>query len=76
MNDLGTTNILLDMSHGTFKMPMGVDSPAVPPPPSTLPRMFTADRDAIVNPPDGMMIWNITTASINLRRAGTWQSLP
>jgi hypothetical protein len=76
LEDLGTTNVKLDLAHGIFFMPMGWETPAIPPNPSVLPRMTQFDRDQLVNPPEGMMIWNITTAVINLRRAGTWHPLP
>lgn len=40
-----------------------------------LPRMTTAQRDAIVNPQNGMMIYNTSTGFCEARRTGTWASI-
>lgn len=40
-----------------------------------LPRMTTTQRDAISSPPDGLVIYNTTTAAINVRAGGTWRSV-
>lgn len=40
-----------------------------------LPSMTTTQRDAIVSPPDGMLIYNSTTGAVNARTAGAWTAL-
>lgn len=40
-----------------------------------IPRMTTAQRNAIVSPTDGLTIYNTTTGAINLFRNGQWQPL-
>ena len=38
-----------------------------------LPRMTTVQRNAIVSPADGLIIYNTTTNTINTRQAGAWR---
>ncbi len=40
-----------------------------------LPRMSTAQRDAIVGPADGLLIYNFTTGKIQARAGGFWVDL-
>lgn len=37
--------------------------------------MSSTERDQIINPVQGMLIWNITTATFNLFNGGVWQVL-
>jgi hypothetical protein len=39
------------------------------------PRMTTAQRDAIVSPPNGLMLYNTTTDKLQVRAAGSWVDL-
>lgn len=39
------------------------------------PQMTTAARDAMVNPPKGMMIYNTTTNKLNVRVAAAWEAV-
>jgi parallel beta-helix repeat protein len=40
-----------------------------------LPRMTTAQQDAISSPPDGLLIYNATTAKARVRAGGAWVDL-
>jgi hypothetical protein len=40
-----------------------------------LPRMTTVQRDAIASPPNGLVIYNTTTGTVQARAAGAWVSL-
>lgn len=37
-----------------------------------LPSMTTTQRDAIVSPRDGLLVYNSTTDTINVRAGGAW----
>lgn len=39
------------------------------------PRLTTAQINAMTNPPDGMMVYNTTIASFEIRTGGIWKSL-
>lgn len=39
------------------------------------PRMTTAERDSIVNPPDGLVIYNESVDFLQIRRAGVWSNV-
>lgn len=41
-----------------------------------LPRLTTAQRDAIQSPQDGQMIYNTTALSAQYRRNGVWVNFP
>lgn len=40
-----------------------------------LPRMTTAQRDAISSPPAGLLIYNTTTGKLNFRAAAAWEAV-
>lgn len=40
-----------------------------------LPRMTTTQRDAIVSPPVGLVIFNSTTSKLNVRGAAAWEAV-
>lgn len=40
-----------------------------------IPRMTTSERDLIVNPVDGLLVYNITTKTIDFRKGNVWHSL-
>jgi hypothetical protein len=40
-----------------------------------IPRMTTAQRDAISSPPEGLQVFNLTTNSLNLYRSGHWEAV-
>ncbi len=39
------------------------------------PRMTTAERDAIVNPPEGLEIYNLTTHKKNFYNGSAWEQV-
>jgi len=39
------------------------------------PRMTTEQRDAIASPPEGSLIYNITTKRLNLHDGDAWQDI-
>ncbi|MFO7616816.1 MAG: FISUMP domain-containing protein [Bacteroidales bacterium] len=43
---------------------------------NSLPLLTENERDALVNPPNGMMIINTTTNAINVHRSGDWWEVP
>lgn len=70
------------------RMVVGGDSAAIPPPSPTavieawsrnkgvlFPRMTTSERDAIPNPPDGLVIYNESVDFLQIRRAGVWANV-
>jgi hypothetical protein len=40
-----------------------------------LPRMTTAQRDAIASPPDGLVVYNTTVPAVQARVGAAWVSL-
>lgn len=39
------------------------------------PQLTTVKRDAIKNPPDGLMIYNTTTSELEIRKSGAWKQV-
>lgn len=64
-------NSKLDDGGGTFEGPVDFanDSDST----FTLPKMTTAERDAIASPANGMVIYNETTGTYQNYNGGTWQ---
>ena len=44
-------------------------------PVTLLKRLTTAQRDAIVSPTEGMLIYNLTTHKLNVRVAAAWEAV-
>ena len=40
-----------------------------------IPRMTTAQRDAITNPPNGLQVYNITTNTLDIYKLNTWHAV-
>ncbi|HPG12682.1 MAG TPA: hypothetical protein PLU37_14210, partial [Chitinophagaceae bacterium] len=40
-----------------------------------IPRMTTTERNAILFPPDGLLIFNTTTKMLNQRQDGVWKAM-
>jgi hypothetical protein len=39
------------------------------------PSLTTAERDALVSPPDGLVVYNETTNKLNVRANGAWEAV-
>ena len=72
----GENNVILDMSTGTWHVPIWIFWPPINAKPFDPMRVTTAQRDALGDLKDGALVFNTQSGVLNLRRLAVWVAWP